>query len=140
MAATQQQPHSLPQNDSLLNRAAWKWLKIARADANPAYLYLLSLAQWGLKQRVEGDWPSRETSAPQQQVDGLLGWRPANVEPWLLSNPEGPESEQEQQQNLLNDLRGARSPEQAAAFVLNAIWDRQVSQNPALQPASSELD
>ena len=138
MAATQ--PYSVPQNDSQLNRAAWKWLKIARADAPPTYLYLLSLAQWGLEQRVEGDWPNKETFALQQQVDALLGWPAADVETWLLSDPNGPESEQEQQQNLLNDLRGARSPEQAAAFVLNAIWDRQVSQNPALQPASSELE
>ena len=30
-------------------------------------------------------------------------------------------------------MRHARSPVQAAAFVLNAIWERRVSQNPALQ-------
>ena len=140
MAATQQQPNSLPQNNSLLNRAAWKWLKLARADAPPHSLHLLNLAYWGLEQRVEGDWPADEEYALQEQVNGLLGWRLENVEPWLLSNPEGPDSEEEQQQDLLNDLRGAWSPEQAASLVLNAVWARQVSQNSALQPASSELD
>jgi hypothetical protein len=37
------------------------------------------------------------------------------------------------------DRENAQSPEQAAAFVLNAIYSRQVSVLPALQPAASEL-
>jgi hypothetical protein len=66
-------------------------------------------------------------------VHGLFGWDPQTVLNWLLSNPNGPENREEQERDLLQELNGARSPEVAAAYVLNAIWARQVSQNPALQ-------
>lgn len=125
-------------NHSMLNTAALRWLKIARADAPPHHLHLLNLAAWGLENGVLGEWPERERPALTEQVSLLFGMQPKLTQEWLLSNPNGPGSH-EQASNLLNSLDQAKSPQQAAAFVLNAIWSRQQSQNPALQPAASEL-
>jgi hypothetical protein len=126
------------QNEDQLNKAAWARLKEARDSPDPQYLYLLSLASWGLENGSAGDWPEKERHALQMQVDGLFGWKPANVLAWLLSNPNGPEK-QEQAASLLSALREAASPKNAAAAVLNAIWAKQQAENPALQPAASEL-
>jgi hypothetical protein len=131
-------PYSLPQNNKPLNRAAHKWLREARASAPPNDLHLLSLAQWGLENGVEGEWPERDRPAVEQQVASLFGWAPNNVLLWLLSNPNGPERS-EQQSNLLNSLKWAADPRRAAAVVLSEIYSRQQAENPALQPAASEL-
>lgn len=127
----------LPQNNSTLNRAALRWLKEAKADAPPHYLHLFNLAAWGLDNGATGDWPAIEQPALQSQVDSLFAFQPAIAQVWLLSNPNGPDKA-EQESNLLKELNQARNPKQAAAHVLNAIWSRQQSQNPALQPAASE--
>jgi hypothetical protein len=132
------QPYHLSQNDNPLNRAAHKWLREAKADAPPNYLHLLSLADWGLENGVQGEWPEENRHALEQQVAGLFGWKPNNVLSWLLSNPNGPEKS-EQHQNLLNGLKWADDPRRAAALVLSEIYSRQQAENPALQPASSEL-
>jgi len=126
------------QNESQLNRAAWKRLKEARDHPDPEHLFLLSLASWGLDNGAEGDWPEKERHALQMQVDGLFGWKPENVMTWLLTNPNGP-SKEEQSGSLLWALREASSPKNAAAVVLNVIWANQQAENPALQPAASEL-
>jgi hypothetical protein len=49
------------------------------------------------------------------------------VLPWLRLNPNGPDDEEEQEENLLREVESAESPEQAAAYILNAIWSRQVA-------------
>jgi hypothetical protein len=72
-------------------------------------------------------------------VGHLCGWKPADVLDWLISNPNAPDDPHEQEENLLSDLQNAESAEQAAAFVLNTTYSRQVSENPTLQPATSEL-
>lgn len=123
----------LPQNKSRVNRQAWKWLKEAKQPTNPWRLYILTLASWGLEEGVEGDWPEKERYALREQVSLLFGWKPDNVLAWLFSNPDGPDAPKEQEDNLLADLKAAESPEQAAAFVLNAIWAAQKSRVPALQ-------
>jgi hypothetical protein len=129
-------PHSLRQNNSPLGRAAHKWLMQAREHAPPRDLHLLSLAWWGLENRVEGEWPERDRAALEQQVSGLFAWEPKNVLKWLLSNPNGPESG-EQLHNLLQSLKWAQDPRRAAAVVLSEIYSRQQADNPALQPAAS---
>jgi hypothetical protein len=128
----------LPENNNLLNRAAHKWLREAREYAPPDSLHLLTLAFWGLENGVKGEWPERDRPALEEQVDLLLGWKPENALKWLLSNPNG-ESRAEQAQDLLKLLHSTDSPRGAAANVLNAIYSRQVADNPALQPAASEL-
>lgn len=73
-------------------------------------------------------------------MHGLFGWKkPENVLAWLFSNPEGPESPRDQEKELVNSLQRASNPRSAASLVLSAIYSRQVSENPALQPAASEL-
>jgi hypothetical protein len=129
-------PQFLPENKSALNRAALKWLKEAKAPAPDHYLHLLNLAHWGLEMKVAAGWPNRD--ALRQQVEGLFGWKAADALHWLLSNPNG-ESEQEQSANLHRLLETSDDPQRAARHVLETIWDRQVSQNTALQPAASEL-
>jgi hypothetical protein len=130
--------YSLPQNDNPLNRQAHKWLREARASAPPHYLHLLSLADWGLENGVEGEWPERDRPAVEQQVASLFGWAPNNVLLWLLSNPNGPDRS-EQASNLLNSLKWAVDPRRAAAVVLSEIYSRQQAENPAVQPTASEL-
>jgi hypothetical protein len=128
----------LPQNNIPLNRVALQWLKEAKTPAPAHYLHLLTLAAWGLENGAQGDWPEDEQAALQEQVNVLFGWKPKNAMEWLLSNPNGPDKD-EQRENLLNLLKTAEDPQGAAAHVLNAIYSRQVSQNTALQPAASEL-
>jgi hypothetical protein len=132
------QPYGISQNNQQPNKLALKWLRQAKADIDPYYLHLLSLASWGLANGAEGDWPEKNQYALKEGVDGLFGWNPANVMNWLFTNPNGP-SKLEQQADLVNLLKTASSPKLAAAYVLNAIYSRQVSENTALQPAASEL-
>ena len=117
---------------------ALKWLRQAKAEVDPCYLHLLSLASWGLDNGAEGDWPDKNRYALREQVNLLFGWKPANVMSWIFSNPNGPD-QSEQRADLVKLLDTAQNPENAAAFVLNAIYSRQVSQTPALQPAASEM-
>jgi hypothetical protein len=73
---TGHKPFVLPQNNLPANLIAYNWLMKARAqgEAQPHYLHLLSLASWGLKNRVQGEWPAGNRYALQDQVDGLFGW------------------------------------------------------------------
>lgn len=126
---------SVQQNLMQINRAALAVLKEAKADAPSHILHVLNLALWGL------DDPTVRTqnrSAIEQQVDLLLGWQPANVMAWLANHPEGPDKS-EQEANLLNLLQRADNPQRAAELLLETIYSRQQSDNPALQPSSSEL-
>ena len=125
-------------NNDELNRAALTWLKEAQADPEPHYLHLLTLAAHGLDQGVEGEWPASHRHALQEQLNVLHGWKPENVMFWLLNNPNAGDAE-EQKESLLAALSRASKWPIAAAMVLNAIYSRQVADNPALQPASSEL-
>jgi hypothetical protein len=124
--------------ENQLNKAAWKWLKEAREHPQPQHLYLLSLASWGLDNGAEGDWPEQERPALQEQVNLLFAWKQKNALAWLLSNPNGPEP-REQEQELMQALHQASDPKSAAALVLNQIFSRQQAENPALQPAASAL-
>jgi hypothetical protein len=130
----------LPENSGRLNQAALHWLSwaVKASDLEPHYLYVLGLASWGLDHGAKGDWPDRENAALRLQVEGLFGWAPKNVLAWLTSNPNGPVG-YEQEQNLVSALEQASSSISAAGLVRSAIFSRQVSENPALQPAASEL-
>jgi hypothetical protein len=121
---------TLLENDNPLNRAALEWLAEAKADAPTYYLHLLSLAAWGLEKGVASGW--KERAALQEQVDGLFGWKAANALHWMLSNPNaGPKEEQSASLHRL--LETSDGPERAARAVLETIFDRQVSENPALR-------
>jgi hypothetical protein len=125
-------------NNHPLNKAAWKWLKEARQPTPQHALYLLDLAHWGLENGVEGEWPARDRPALEEQLGHLCAWKPKDVLEWLLSNPDGPDQE-EQESGLLVELRGANSPMSAAASVLSTMYARMQAQLPALRPAASEL-
>jgi hypothetical protein len=128
----------VPENSNVLNIAAHKWLREAGEYAPPHCLHLLTLTSWGLENGVEGEWPSRDRSALEEEVGLLFGWKPKNVIAWLVSNPNGPDPD-EQEENVRQVLVWAQNPKQAAAVVLNEIYSRMKSQLPALQPAASEL-
>ena len=119
-----------------LNQAAAEWMK---GDLEPGHLAFLQLAEWGLANRAEGEWPANNRHALQQQMDGLFGWKAENAMAWLLSNPEAADDPQDQESELAREVENASDRTAAAAIVLNAIYSRQVSQNPALQPSTSEL-
>ena len=121
----------LPENNNVLSLAAHKWLREAGEYAPPHYLHLLTLASWGLENGVQGEWPSRNRPALEGQVGLLFGWKPKNVLAWLVSNPNGPGPE-EQEENLRQALVWAQNPRQAAAVVLNDVYSRMRSQLPAL--------
>jgi hypothetical protein len=116
----------LPENKSVLSLAAHKWLREVGEYAPPHYLHLLTLASWGLENGVEGEWPSRDRPALEEQVGLLFGWKPKNVLAWLVSNPDGLERK-EQEENLRQGLVWAQNPRQAAAVVLNEIYSRMKS-------------
>src|SRR5258706_5431453 len=128
-------PLVLPENNSALNQAALEWLKQEKADLAPAYLHVLSLALWGLENGVEGEWPRRDRPALELQVGYLLGWKAVDALEWLVSNPDGPDHE-EQQTDLLLAVE-AQSAQRAASLVLGIIYSRMQSVLPALQPAAS---
>jgi hypothetical protein len=115
----------LPENKNVLNLAAHKWLWEAGEYAPPHYLHLLTLASWGLENGV-GEWPSRDRPALEEQVGLLFGWKPKNVLAWLVSNPNGPDPD-EQEENLRQALVWTQNPKQAAAVVLNEIYSRMKS-------------
>jgi hypothetical protein len=89
------------------------------------------LASWGLKNGVQGEWPSRNRPALEELVGLLFGWKPKNVLAWLVLNPNGPDPE-EQEENLRRALVWAQNAREAAALVLNEIYSRMRSQLPAL--------
>jgi len=126
---------SIPENNSPPNRAALKWVREANAPAPGHYLHLLSLAMWGLENGASGEWPDRDRHAIAAQVAVMHAWKPANAMAWLVSNPNGPDHEQ--QTNLQNEINQAKSPKQAAALVLAAIYSRMQADNSTLQPAQS---
>lgn len=129
-------PFELPQNSNLLNQLALKWLREAKEHAPPHSLHVLTLAHWGLDNGVDGQWPSRDRSAIEEQLGHLCRWKPADVLAWLLGNPNGPPAEsREQERSLITALRTAESPREAAALVLNEVYSRQQADNPALQPS-----
>jgi hypothetical protein len=96
------------------------------------YLHLLNLADWGLEMGLVS-WAGRKRYARREQVNLLFGWKPKDVMSWLFSNPNGPDGK-EQRENLQLLLDTAADAESAADHVLETIWDRQVSQIPALRP------
>jgi len=120
------------ENYAALNRAALHWLKEAKADVDPYYLHLLTLADWGLENGAEGDWPERNRYALREQVNILFGWKPAEVMDWLLSNPNMPDKS-EQRESLMLLLQTTTEPVSAAAHVLSTIYSRQVAACPALR-------
>ena len=124
-------------NNSALNRAAWRLLKEVRQPVQQHYLLFLQLADWGLENGAEGDWPERDRYALNDQVNLLFAWKPENVVAWLFSNPNGPDDNEEQTNCLLLLLQSADEPLTGAAHVLSAIYNRQVSENTALQSAST---
>jgi hypothetical protein len=121
----------LTENKNVLSLAAHKWLREAGEYAPPLSLHLLTLASWGLENGVQGEWPSRDRPALKEQVGLLFGWKPENVLAWLVSNPNGPDPE-EQEENLRRGLVWAQNPRRAAALVLGEIYSRMRSQLPAL--------
>ena len=119
-------------NNSLINRAAWKWLKKAKEWPNPLSPHLLTLALWGMEKRVEGDWTPHGADALEQQMWAMTGWKPADVMEWLFRNPEG-DSPEDQQRDLLAQLKAANKPDLAAAHVLTAVWYHQQALFPFLR-------
>lgn len=125
-------------NSDPLNVLSHQWLKEAKEPADSG-LHLLTLAQWGLVHHVPVDCPRRDLPALELQVGHLCGWPPADALQWLLSNPNSANSPSEERREIVLRLRRADNPEKAASEVLNAIYSKQKSQNPPLQPAASEL-
>ena len=124
----------LTQNNSALNKAALRWLKEAKAPAPDHYLHLLNLAHWGLAAEVAAGWANR--AVLKDQVDNLFGWKAANALAWLLASPDDLPRE-EVGADLLNRLNTAPDPQRAAHHVLEKIYDRQTSENPAALRKSS---
>ena len=129
-------PYQLPQNSQLLNQVALKWLRAAKEHAPEHSLHFLTLAWWGLENRVEGQWPARDRHAIEEQMGHLSRWKPADAQEWLLENPNGPPG-REQERSLITALHSAESPREASALVLNEIYSRQQAENPSLQPSAS---
>src|SRR5262249_25594929 len=114
------QSRILCENKNVLSLAAHKWLRETGGYAPPHELHLLTRALWGLENGVEGEWPSRDRHVLEEQLGLMFAWKPKNVLAWLVSNPNGPDPE-EQAENQRQALVWAQSPRQAAAVVLNKV-------------------
>jgi hypothetical protein len=126
----------LPENKHVLSLAAHKWLR-ETASTRRRTISISSRwpsGAWRMGSRASG---RRDRPALEEQVGLLFGWKPENVLAWLVSNPNGPDPE-EQEENLRQALVWAQNSKQAAAVVLNEIYSRMKSQLPVLQPAASE--
>lgn len=117
---------AVPVNSHPANRIALRWLREARADADPAAAYLLQLAMWGLEQGMKGSPPLAPNqpgpAALESQVLMLLqagAERAMRATTWALGDPEEAEA-------LLSEMTTASSPQAAAEAVLEAVRDRMV--------------
>ena len=111
------------------NQLALRWLKAAEeapADGG-SYLYLLSLAHWGLENGVRLNenpkWGILHEDLD-TQVGLLLGVKDqAKVYRWLFQNPNGP-AMLERVDMLTLELERAENPMEAAGLVLQTISSR----------------
>jgi hypothetical protein len=120
-------------NKSEINQLALKWLEQVDPDAQSGVSYLAQLAHWGLE--------SGEVTVPEPRIAGqpsphnleiavgmLLEWGPekaARATRWFLSNPNLSLGEQEI--FLLEQLRQAESPQEAARRVIEVAYDMLVA-------------
>ena len=111
------------ENNSPVNKAAWRLLREAKQSPDRYYLYIFQLAHYGLERGVGGDWPQNKNYVLQDQIDLMWGWKPSNAMRWLTTNPNCGEDWKGQEKELLGWLR-LEEPEIAAAHVLNAIYSR----------------
>ena len=96
----------LPQNDKLVNIAAWRWLKKAEVQPDLSNLHLLTLARWGLENDAEGEWPEDFRDAVEMQLDDLARWNSEDLMKWLFAN-ENDGDPHEKEQGLLHELKTA---------------------------------
>jgi hypothetical protein len=126
MTAFVARAHDLPENQLPLNQQALHWLKQARETPDLGLLYLTQLAFWGLENGIVLRAHKVDPYVLEEQVGYLLKFGPepqANVYRWLLTNPNGPETE-EQESTLLIELEDADGPLEAACRVLETISSR----------------
>jgi hypothetical protein len=109
------------ENDKLVNLAARQWLTHAKVQSHPSRLHILTLALWGFENGAEGDWPESLRGAVEMQLEDLALRSANDLMRWLFSNPEEGDPH-EQEQYLLQLLKQANGPLQAAEIVLCTIW------------------
>src|ERR1051326_4223153 len=94
-------------NELPLNRKALQWLERAREYPNPSVLYLFQLSAWGLEQEIHvyeyggGGIPHHEVESQTHLLLTHDPERQKNAYEWLLSTPNGPDTE-EQETTLLD--------------------------------------
>src|SRR5680860_1550751 len=74
------------ENDRLVNLVARRWVKEAKIQPGRYHLHLLTLAQWGLENEAEGDWPEDLRDAVNTQLGNLAGWNSDKLMKWMISN------------------------------------------------------
>lgn len=136
-------PKELPENAQPINRAALRWLRQAKAPADPDRLYALQLLTWGYEMGIEAPSPIA-ASHRQELMDSahrLLGPRidQTKAMAFLLSNPAGDERDV-QEATLLELLETAESPEDAAAEMMAWHADLMQASDPYYQPAASQAE
>ncbi len=119
------------------NQEAYRWLVKAKETPvdHKTYLYLLSLANWGLEKGAQLNEAQRQGTLHEDldiQVGHLLGADQAKAYRWLLTNPNGP-AMAEQADQLLLALRKSRNPLQAAAAVLETVSSRMAAARARIQ-------
>lgn len=123
-----------PSNKWIVSQLALQWLRKAKEQPDLDRSYLAQLAFWGLENGlkvVDPRSPSQPTHASlEETIHILLANGPkvaAAASQWLLSNPNL--SEQDQRNNLLQSLRKATSPEEAAQSVLEMAYEVMVAES-----------
>lgn len=117
-----------PSNLWPVNQLALQWLQKAKEPADPGISYLAQLAWWGMESGATVPQPS-STSQPERAslesaLGALLGNGPEKAlaaSKWFLENPNLDRWEQER--SLVQQLREAKNPEDAAQVMLETAYD-----------------
>jgi hypothetical protein len=122
-----------PSNLLVMNQEALKWLHEAKASPMEGISYVAQLAAWGLEKGIVEVPAPMSPSQPERHnlesaVDALLGFGRQEAEfasQWFLSNPNL--SKEEQEDNLVERLRDAETPQEAAQVVVETAYDLMVA-------------
>lgn len=123
-----------PSNLWPVNQLALQWLQKAKEPTEPDMSYLAQLAWWGLENGAELPRPMSPSQPERANLESALGALlsrgPAQAlaaTKWFLENPNVDRWEQER--SLVQQLREAQNPTDAAQVMLETAYDLMVAES-----------
>lgn len=110
-------------------------LQLAPDEADPYYLYSLQLAIWRLAKKQMGGPSAEYQHNLLEQAEIMLGWKPENVQDWLMPEPEAGGWQ------LGEDwLRDSPDPEEIAARLTTQLSENLQQEFPNLGPPTEQWE